>query len=52
MSPERDTLVVEPSEREFVVRRVFDAPPEAGHGSMPQGWAGTLNQLADYLAKA
>jgi uncharacterized protein YndB with AHSA1/START domain len=25
---------------------------EAGHGSMQQGWAGTLNQLADYLAKA
>lgn len=24
----------------------------AGHGSMQQGWTGTLDQLAEYLAKA
>ena len=24
----------------------------AGHGSMQQGWTGTMNQLADYLTKA
>jgi uncharacterized protein YndB with AHSA1/START domain len=29
-------------------RKTFDA----GHDSMRQGWGGTLDQLADYLAKA
>jgi uncharacterized protein YndB with AHSA1/START domain len=29
-------------------RQTFDA----GHGSMTQGWSGTMDQLATYLAKA
>jgi uncharacterized protein YndB with AHSA1/START domain len=55
------------AEREFAITRVFDAPRdlvfkayteserktfEAGRDSMQEGFKGTLEQLADYLAKA
>ncbi len=36
---------IKPTEEE---RKTFDA----GHTSMNQGWTGTLDQLAEYLAKA
>ncbi len=36
---------IKPTEEE---RKTFDA----GHASMNQGWTGTLDQLAEYLAKA
>lgn len=38
-------LPLSPTEAE---RQTFDA----GHGSMQQGWTGTLDQLAAYLASA
>lgn len=55
------------AEQELVLTHVFNAPRslvfkagtdperktfEAGHESMQQGWTGTLDQLAEYLAKS
>lgn len=46
----RTTITVEwsPFEATEAERKAFDA----GHGSMQQGWTGTMDQLDAYLAKA
>lgn len=47
MTSSNTTTFTMPSDREIVITRVFDAPRRL----MQQGFTGTFDQLAEYLAK-